>query len=117
MTNGNSQTQHLKKKSNNIIKREQNNLQIIIIKLRYSYCRGQKHGFTDFFHLEFNGGFDLFGLLYHAVSVCEEGGELPCLAESRTQNTRDLLDETVRSKEGIVFLGCVWWSAKRGGKL
>ena len=35
----------------------------------------------------------------------EERGEFPCLVQSRTEQTRDLLDNTVTSKEGIVGLG------------
>ena len=47
------------------------------------------------FHLESDGGLDLIHLLLEVVVVSEESGEFPRLAQTRPQETRDLLDQTV----------------------
>ena len=47
----------------------------------------------------------------------EHGGELASLAQPRPQQPRDLLDQTVGGKEGIVTLGWGGWGGggEKGG--
>jgi len=54
--------------------------------------------------LELDGGAQLVGLGNQIVSVGDGGGELTGLMETRTQQTRNLLNESLGSKEGIVLL-------------
>lgn len=56
-------------------------------------------------HLEANGCPHFVHLLFEVVVVGEHGGELPSLAQPRPQETRDLLDQTVRGQECIILLG------------
>ena len=48
-----------------------------------------------FLHLKADGGLHLIHLVHHVVRVSEESGELAGLAQARTQQPWDLLDETV----------------------
>ena len=56
-------------------------------------------------HLKADGGLHFIHLVYHVVRVSEKSGELASLAQARTQQPWDLLDETVWCQEGIVLLG------------
>ncbi|GMT00836.1 hypothetical protein PENTCL1PPCAC_23010, partial [Pristionchus entomophagus] len=56
-------------------------------------------------HLELDGSLDLVNLGVERVGMRDDGRELSGLVESRTENTRDLLDERLGSEEGIVALG------------
>lgn len=56
-------------------------------------------------HLEADGLLDLVHFVDQTLRVSDQCGELARLTESRAQQTRDLLYQTVRGKEGIVFLG------------
>lgn len=60
---------------------------------------------TYLLHLEFDCGFDLIHLGSHVLVVGEQGGELAGLVQSRTEDTRDLLDQRLRGQEGVVLLG------------
>lgn len=44
-------------------------------------------------HLEFDGRFDLIHLGVQVLVVGEQGGELAGLVQTRTEDTRDLLDQ------------------------
>lgn len=55
--------------------------------------------------LELDGGTDFIGLDGQVIVVRHSSGELADLVETRTQETRNLLDQSFRSKEGIVLLG------------
>jgi hypothetical protein len=59
--------------------------------------------------LELDGSLQLVHLFLQVVSVGDWGGELAGLVETRTQKTRNLLDEGFRSKESIVLLGWYRW--------
>jgi hypothetical protein len=59
----------------------------------------------NFLHLELDGGLNLINLFLHVFATSKQGGELSGLGKTRTQQTRDLFDHVVRSKEEIVFLG------------
>lgn len=65
----------------------------------------QRKRFIYLLHLELDGGFDLIHLGIHVLIVGEQRGELASLVQTRTQDTRDLLDQRLRSEEGIVLLG------------
>ena len=56
-------------------------------------------------HLEPDGLFHLVHLVDETLRVRDQGGELAGLAETGTQETWDLLNETVRGEECIVLLG------------
>jgi hypothetical protein len=55
--------------------------------------------------LELDGGTDFVGLIGQGVVVRNGGRELTDLVETRTQETRDLLDQSLGGKESIVLLG------------
>lgn len=55
--------------------------------------------------LELDGSLDLGNLLGQVLVVGNGGGELTGLVETRTQETRDLLDEGIRGQEDVVLLG------------
>jgi hypothetical protein len=55
--------------------------------------------------LELDGGLDLVDAASQVVGVRDRGGELAGLGQTRTQETRDLLDESLGSDEGIVLAG------------
>jgi len=55
--------------------------------------------------LELDGGTDLIGLLTNVIGVSDGGRELTSLVETRSQKTRNLLDQDFGSKESIVLLG------------
>jgi len=55
--------------------------------------------------LELDGGADLRGLVLEVVSVRDGRGEFTGLMQTRAKKTRDLLDQSFRSEEGIVLLG------------
>ena len=57
-------------------------------------------------HLEADGCLQFINLLHNVVGVCEHCGELAGLTESRAEETRYLLDQTVRREESIITLGC-----------
>lgn len=60
----------------------------------------------DLLHLEFDGGLDLVNLCSHRLLVGEQTRELASLVQTRTKETGNLLDQGLRRKEGVVFLGC-----------
>ena len=55
--------------------------------------------------LELDGGTEFVGLVGQGVRVRDGSRELTDLVETRTQETRDLLDQSFGSKESIVLLG------------
>ena len=55
--------------------------------------------------LELDGGADLISLLTNVVRVSDGGGELAGLVETRSQETRNLLDQSLGGNESIVLLG------------
>ena len=55
--------------------------------------------------LELDGSTDFVGLIGQGVVVRDGRRELTDLVETRTQKTRDLLDQSFRGKESIVLLG------------
>jgi len=59
----------------------------------------------DLLQLEFDGSLQLLDLGHHVVTVGDHGGEFTGLVQTRTQDTRDLLDERVGSQESVVLLG------------
>ncbi len=59
----------------------------------------------DFLHLELDGGLDLIDFVLHVFSTSKEGREFTSLGETRTQETRDLLDHAIRRQEEIITLG------------
>lgn len=59
----------------------------------------------DLLHLELDGGLDFVNLGGHRLLVGEQTRELASLVQARTKETRNLLDQRLGSKEGIVFLG------------
>ena len=60
---------------------------------------------TNLLHLEFHGRSDIVDLAFHIVRVSQHGGELTGFVKTGSEKTGDLLDERLRSKESIVFLG------------
>merc|ERR1719348_711965 len=56
----------------------------------------------NFLHLELDGGLQIQSLLLQVVIVGHQGWELTSLVQSWTQQSWDLLDEGVRSKESII---------------
>merc|ERR1719312_1301454 len=56
----------------------------------------------NFLHLELDGGLQIQSLLLQVVIVGHQGWELTSLIQSWTQQSWDLLDEGVRSKESII---------------
>jgi hypothetical protein len=55
--------------------------------------------------LELDGSTDLIGLISQGVTVRDGGRELTNLVETRTQETGNLLDQSLRGKESIVLFG------------
>lgn len=55
--------------------------------------------------LELEGRLDLVDLLLEVLGVRNRSGELSSLGQTGAQETRDLLDESLRSKESVVLLG------------
>jgi len=55
--------------------------------------------------LELDGGTDLISLLANVIGVGDGGGELSGLVETRSQKTRNLLDQSLGGEESIVLLG------------
>ena len=60
---------------------------------------------SHFLHLESDGGLDFVHLLHKALAVSDQGGKLSRLAQTGTQQARDLLDEAVRCQESVIPLG------------
>jgi len=58
----------------------------------------------DLLELELDGSLQLLDLGHHVVTVGDHGGEFTGLVQTGTQDTRDLLDERVRSQESVVLL-------------
>lgn len=56
-------------------------------------------------HLELDGGLGGIDLLLEVISLIKDGRELAGLGQTRTKDTRDLLDQRVGGKEVIVLLG------------
>jgi len=54
--------------------------------------------------LEFDGRSDLVDLLGQVLAVGYRGGELAGFGKTGTQETRDLLDQSLRSEESVVLL-------------
>jgi hypothetical protein len=65
---------------------------------------GDTHA-ENLLELELDGGLDLVDAASQVVGVRDGGGELAGLGQTRTQETRDLLDESLGSDEGIVLAG------------
>ena len=59
----------------------------------------------NFLKLELDGALDLGNLLLEVLAVRDGGGELAGLGETGAQETRDLLDKSLGSKESVVLLG------------
>lgn len=57
--------------------------------------------------LEFDGGTDFVGLFRDVIRVRDGRGEFADLGETRTQETRNLLDQGFRGEESIVLLGYI----------
>ena len=55
--------------------------------------------------LELDGGTDLVGLIGQGIVVRDGSRELTDLVETRTQETRNLLNQSLGGKESIVLLG------------
>jgi hypothetical protein len=55
--------------------------------------------------LELDGGANLRALCGEVFSMRHGGREFAGLGETRTEETRNLLDESFRGKESVVFLG------------
>lgn len=55
--------------------------------------------------LELDGGLDFHNLVLQVVVVGDRGGELTGLGKTGTEQTGDLLDQSLGSKEGVVLLG------------
>ena len=64
-------------------------------------------------HLELDRGLHFHYLVHHLLIMGEQCGEFPCLVQSWAEQARDLFDDTVTSKEGIVPLG---WRGGGGGR-
>jgi hypothetical protein len=58
----------------------------------------------DLLHLELDGGLSVNNLGSHVIIVGEQSRELSSLAQTRAQDTGQLLDQGVRGKESIVGL-------------
>merc|ERR1719180_48272 len=56
-------------------------------------------------HLELDGGLEVEDLGVEVVRMSHQRGELSSLVEAWAQKPWDLLDQGVRSKEGVVLLG------------
>ena len=56
-------------------------------------------------HLELDGRLHLVDLAHHRLAVSQHSRELAGLVETGPDDTRNLLDERVGSKESIVLLG------------
>ncbi len=56
-------------------------------------------------HLELDGGLGGLNLLGEGVVLIQDGRDLSGLGQTRTQNTRDLLDQSGGGQEIIVLLG------------
>ena len=61
----------------------------------------------DLFQLELDGSLELSDLLFQVLGVGDRRGEFTSLGETRTQDTGNLLDQSLGSQESIVFLGCI----------
>lgn len=66
---------------------------------------------TYLLHLELNGGLHFIDLGHHGLRVGEETREFTSLVQTRTQQTGNLLDQSLRGKESIV--GLSWKEDKR----
>jgi len=58
----------------------------------------------DLLELELDGGTDLSDLVAQVFRVGDRSGELSSLRQTRTKETRNLLDQSFRGKESIVLL-------------
>lgn len=56
-------------------------------------------------HLEFDGALKVGHLLVDVVAMSEQGGEFASLVQTRSQQTRDLLDQRLGGQKGVVLLG------------
>ena len=56
-------------------------------------------------HLELDGALEVSNLIVDGIGVGKKRGELAGLVESGAQEPRDLLDQRLGSKEGVVLLG------------
>jgi hypothetical protein len=65
-------------------------------------CKRHAH---NLLHLELDSGLGDVNLLTKIVGLIEDGRELTSLSKTRTQDTRDLLDQRSRGKEVIILLG------------
>ena len=61
-------------------------------------------GVSYLLHLELDGGTNIFNFCHHGFIVCQHRWKLASLVQTRTNDTWDLLDQRIRSKESIVLL-------------
>merc|ERR1719166_598896 len=54
-------------------------------------------------HLELDGGLQVQGLGLQVVAVGDQGGEFSGLVKTRSQQSWNLLDQSVRSHEGVIL--------------
>merc|ERR1712142_338986 len=59
----------------------------------------------DLLHLELDGSLDVIDFVHHLVPMSYHGWELAGFVETRSQKTRDLFDQGVRSNKTIISLG------------
>ena len=78
------------------------NNNLLPLKLHVSNGNVQAH---DLLHLELNGGLDLIDLLLHIITAGKKSGEFTRLGKTRSQKTRDLLDQVIGSNEEVIPLG------------
>jgi len=65
---------------------------------------GEGHA-HDLLHLELDGGLGGLDLLLEVIVLIKDGRELTGLGQTRTKDTRDLLDQSGRGQEVVVLLG------------
>jgi hypothetical protein len=59
----------------------------------------------DLLHLKFDGRLELVNLLLHVIRGPEQGRELSSLGQTRSKQTRNLLDQVVGRQEKVILLG------------
>ncbi len=60
---------------------------------------------TYLLHLELDGSLDFIDLGHHGFLVREKTREFTSLVKTRTQETGDLLNQSLRREESIILLG------------
>lgn len=61
---------------------------------------------TYLLHLKFDGSLDLIHFVTQLLRVSAHGWELSSLVQARPNQTRNLLDQSIRGNEGIILLCC-----------